>query len=74
MATEEKLTQCEKVLKLLKENRKEGVTAVQIIRNFILRPAARVWDLRHEGFDIVKKREPNGVARYFLISEPARAK
>lgn len=39
------------VLRELKRNKK-GITQLDMIKHGILRLGARIWDLRHKGFDI----------------------
>lgn len=71
------MTQCEAILQLLRE-RPAGVTAIdalELVGSFRL--AARIADLRHDGFDITStpERTPSGkvVARYQLQDRPGVA-
>lgn len=58
-------TQNNQVLKVLQEN-KSGITPLEAFEQFkIMRLGARIWDLKHKGYNIVSLREqsPTG-SRY----------
>ena len=73
-----KLTQQQQVLQLLRKAGNKGVPNYAWYQNRILRPSARIGELRAEGFNIYCERErlPNGratnVYRYYLIEEKKR--
>lgn len=70
-----KLTQQEQVIKLLRKAGSKGVPNYAWYQNRILRPSARIGELRADGFNIYCERErlPNGratnVFRYYLIED-----
>lgn len=73
-----KLTQQEQVLQLLRKAGNKGVPNYALYQHRILRPSARIGELREEGFNIYCEREylQNGratnVYRYYLIEEKKR--
>lgn len=62
-------TQCGRVLARL---RLEPTTTLQFHAMCILAPAARILELKAKGFVILTTRLKNSVARYTLMSTPAR--
>lgn len=69
------LTQTSQVLQLLKKAGKHGVPNYSFYAHRILRPSARIAELRQEGLIIVAERQhlPNGRAtnvwNYILVTE-----
>ena len=70
------MTQCERVLALLRERGESGVNTAEfqelpIVDGGapILRLAARIDNLKHRGFAITSRRQPNGTSTYTLVSE-----
>ena len=69
------LTQTSKVLKMLWKAGKRGVPNYKFYENRILRPSARIAELRADGYNIVAERQqlPNGrytgIWFYKLIEE-----
>ena len=64
-----KLTQQEKLLTLLRENKESGVNSFTY-HYISYRLAARVFELRKKGYNILTKDEKDGSATYILLSEP----
>jgi hypothetical protein len=71
------MTQVKRVRMALERAGKRGVTPVDFMGPIvidggppILRLAARILDLRNDGLAIEASTDPNGVARYVLVSEP----
>lgn len=70
MKTEKKLTQCEKVLKVLEENIGKWVPGEYFLRNLYLSQYhARIWELQQKGYNIVASDEVSefGFKSYKLI-------
>jgi hypothetical protein len=71
------MTQTKRVRAALERAGKQGVSPTDFLRYPtvdggppILRLAARILDLRNDGLSIESSTDPNGVARYVLVSEP----
>jgi len=62
----EKKTQKELVLELLNESGSEGISALEILRHGVYRAAARVAELRAEGFEIETQHKAGRTAVYIL--------
>lgn len=65
-----KAKQNEQILKFLQDN-KDGITPLEAFEQFkIMRLGARIWDLKHKGYNIVSLREQSATgsryARYQL--------
>lgn len=72
----EKQTQKALVLELLRESGEQGISAMEILRHGIYRAAARVAELRAEGFEIETQNRAGRTAVYILRPakpEPAPA-
>lgn len=59
------MTQRQTILRMLKDAGSEGVRSDTFYRAFIPRFAARVWELRQEGYEITSEHEQRFV-RYRL--------
>lgn len=72
-------SQCSRLLKVLKANKKHGVANYRFPQMGVLRYSARIADLRKEGFEIVAERvyahgRWTGVWTYRLIEEDYQSK
>lgn len=64
--SEKKITQRDRVLSLLKTRGSEGMSAIEMLRFGVYRAAARVAELREEGFEIETVNEHGKTALYIL--------
>lgn len=74
-----KLTQHQKILKMLKEAGSRGVPNYKFAHNYILSYPKRLSELRFEGHNIIKERQivhgkSTGVFIYTLIEEKPKKK
>lgn len=66
-------TQCQTVLRLLRERGEAGITAIELDRAFgIYRAGARVFELRRAGHTILTENHHGKTARYRLIEKPVQ--
>lgn len=62
------MTQKQTVLRMLEEAGPEGVTSNQFYAACLPRFGARIFELKREGFDVIKEPAEQGHFRYILVS------
>jgi hypothetical protein len=68
------VTQRKRVLRILKDAGPKGVSSKTFIESYLPRAAARVRELKDEGYEIRSEREERSqFVRYYLVSESAQA-